>query len=146
MVRGALKDNSNQNRYQLWRIWDEKKPLLLYILLNPSLANEVFDDKTVRRLIGFTKKFSFGGFYLGNLHSTITPYPDPDKFVADDLTNINHIRMMHQKCDQVIFGWGNLGKCPLWLEKMIKKPLCFGINKNGQFLSVTKQVNTLYYK
>ena len=91
----------------------------------------VFDDKTVRRLIGFTKKFSFGGFYLGNLHSTITPYPDPDKFVADDLTNINHIRMMHQKCDQVIFGWGNLGKCPLWLEKMIKKPLCFGINKNG---------------
>ena len=42
-----------------------KKPLILFILLNPSTADDKNDDKTVKKLIGFTKKYDFGGFILG---------------------------------------------------------------------------------
>ena len=43
-------------------------------MLNPSKADDQFDDKTIKRLIFFTKKFGFGGFYVGNLYPKITPY------------------------------------------------------------------------
>jgi hypothetical protein len=82
MFRGAIKDK--QNRYQLWRIWDGEKPLILFILLNPSNADDKNDDKTVKKLIGFTKMFEFGGFYLGNLYSLITTTPSPEKFINDE--------------------------------------------------------------
>ena len=43
-------------------------------MLNPSKADDQSDDKTIKRLIFFTKKFGFGGFYVGNLYPKITPY------------------------------------------------------------------------
>ena len=43
-------------------------------MLNPSKADDQLDDKTINRLIFFTKKFGYGGFYVGNLYPKITPY------------------------------------------------------------------------
>ena len=45
MIKGAIKDK--ENRYQLWRIWNQEKPLILFILLNPSNADHKNDDKMV---------------------------------------------------------------------------------------------------
>ena len=129
MIKGAIKNKLN--RYQLWRIWDKEKPLILFILLNPSKADHKNDDKTVNKLIGFTKIFEFGGFYLGNLYSLITSTPSPGKFIIDEDRNIKHIKMMNNKCEKVIIGWGNLGNYPTWLLNNISKPMCLGINKNG---------------
>lgn len=47
MIKGAIKNK--QNRYQLWRIWNKEKPLILFILLNPSNADKKNDDKTVKK-------------------------------------------------------------------------------------------------
>lgn len=131
MIRGAVVDN--QRRYQLWRIWDQNKPLILYILLNPSHADARNDDRTVLKLINFTQKFGFGGFYLGNLHSNITPYPKDLKNVVipNDSKNIKHLRKMKQKCVKVVFGWGNAGYLPKWLKEMVENPFCFKHNQNG---------------
>ena len=49
-------------------------PKLSYIMLNPSTADEINDDKTIKRLIYFTQKFGYGGFYVGNIYSKITPH------------------------------------------------------------------------
>jgi hypothetical protein len=95
MIRGAIKNK--KNRYQLWRIWNEEKPLILFILLNPSNADEKNDDKTVKKLIGFTKIFEYGGFYLGNLYSLTTSTPSPAKFISDEARNIKHIEIMKKK-------------------------------------------------
>ena len=62
-------------RYSLWRIWNQDLPKILYIMLNPSMANHIEDDSTVRRLNYFTQKFGFGGFYVGNIYPHITPCP-----------------------------------------------------------------------
>ena len=131
MIKGAIK--TKKRSYQLWRIWDDNKPYLLYILLNPSFADSKNDDRTVSKLINFTKKFGYGGFYLGNLHSYVTPYPKilKDKIIAKDKFNISHLKIMKKKCEKVVFAWGNFGYLPQWLEVMIENPMCFKKNKNG---------------
>jgi hypothetical protein len=129
MIKGAIK--GKENRYQLWRIWNQEKPLILFILLNPSNADHKNDDKTVKKLIGFTKKFEFGGFYLGNLYSTVSTTPSPDKFIEDETRNIKHIQIMKKKCKKIIIGWGNHGTYPNWLLDNISETMCLGINKNG---------------
>ena len=73
MEKGAVLHRGK--RYQLWRIWDPSLPLVLFILLNPSVGDASQDDPTLRRLVYFAKKFGFGGFYVGNLYTEITPYP-----------------------------------------------------------------------
>ena len=112
-------NQAKNNRYELWRIWNNQKPLILFILLNPSTADDKNDDKTVKKLIGFTKKYDFGGFYIGNLFSYISSSPNPKKFVHNEIKNINHIKRMKKKCKKVIVGWGNLGNNPIWLSDII---------------------------
>jgi len=73
MIKGAVFEG--KRRYRLWRIWEKKKPLLLYVLLNPSHADADANDRTVAKLIQFTKNGGYGGFYLGNIHSYITSNP-----------------------------------------------------------------------
>ncbi len=53
MIKGAVLNG--KRRYSLWRIWEKEKPLLLYVLLNPSHADANTDDKTVVKLIKFTR-------------------------------------------------------------------------------------------
>ena len=59
--RSADISNDKKDRFSLSRIWDLKKPKALYIMLNPSYADNESDDPTIRRLIFFSKKFKFGG-------------------------------------------------------------------------------------
>lgn len=151
MIKGALVKGNR--RYRLWRIWNEKKPLLLYILLNPSYADATFDDRTVIKLIRFSKNFGFGGFYLGNLHSYVTPYPPvlKNKILEHDNVNLLHLKKMTKKCEKVVFGWGNYGHTPQWLKELVKEPYCFGFNQNGSpkhplYLPHSSELKPFQYK
>ena len=73
MKRGALKVKGK--RYRLWRIWAKDRPLVLFLLLNPSTGDATQNDPTIKRLIFFAQSQGYGGFYLGNLYAHITPYP-----------------------------------------------------------------------
>lgn len=114
MIKGAVLDG--MRRYRLWRIWEPQKPLLLYVLLNPSHADADTNDRTVAKLIEFSKNFGYGGFYLGNLHSYITPDPkqlEPYRLPNESI-NVFHIKEMVKKCEKVVFGWGNAAEIPHW--------------------------------
>lgn len=67
MKKGAIISDCQQYRYALWRIWDETKPFVMFIMLNPSKADAETDDNTVRRCIGFAKSWGYGGIYICNL-------------------------------------------------------------------------------
>ena len=124
--------NDKKDRYSLSRIWDSKKPKALYIMLNPSYADDESDDPTIRRLIFFSKKFKFGGFYVTNLFTQITPYPKELNMDNNSKKkNLIIISELIKKSDLIVYAWVNLVSEPMQLRKLIESPLCFGINKNG---------------
>lgn len=53
---GAVMDSERKRRFLLWRSWDDK-PRMLFIGLNPSTANEISNDPTIRRLEGFAHRW-----------------------------------------------------------------------------------------
>lgn len=56
-------------RYRLGREWDMTKPRLTFIMLNPSTADAMVDDPTIRRCIGFAKRMGLGGVNVYNLYA-----------------------------------------------------------------------------
>ena len=73
--RGATFSKCKIYRYRLWRIWDAKKPTVLFIMLNPSTAGSTMDDPTIKRCIGFAKSWGYGGLYVGNLFAYRSTQP-----------------------------------------------------------------------
>jgi len=132
IIRKAKLSYNKKHRYSLKRIWDKDKPKALFIMLNPSLADNYKDDPTIRRLIKFAKLYGYGGFYVGNLFSYITPYPKDlaDKDLSFSKKNLKEIRKMIALTKAVVYGWGNSFEEPDWLKKNVSKPKCFGKNKN----------------
>ena len=132
MIREAKFCETKKNRYSLKREWDSSKGLLLYIMLNPSMADDKNDDPTIRRLINFTKKFNYGGFLVGNIFTKITPNPkEVDKSRGMTNKNFNELLKLINKVDEVVYAWGNLTDEPKELKYLVKSPKCFGKNFNG---------------
>jgi hypothetical protein len=62
-------------RYTLDRIWDTTKSSVLFILFNPSTADETHDDPTLRRCIHFAQSWGYGALRIVNLYSLRTSNP-----------------------------------------------------------------------
>ena len=130
IIRKAKLSDNKKHRYSLKRIWDKDKPKVLFIMLNPSLADNYKDDPTIRRLIKFAKLFGYGGFYVGNLFSYITPYPKELKNNIITKKNSSSVKKMINKVDDVVYAWGTNMQEPVFLKKIVDNPKCFGKNKN----------------
>ena len=132
MIREAEFSIDKKERYSLKREWDKSKNKILYIMLNPSFADDKDDDPTIRRLINFTKKFNSGGFLVGNIFTTITPNPkelDKSKGMSDK--NFEELIKLINKVDQIVYAWGSSIEEPQLLKKLVLSPKCFGKNFNG---------------
>lgn len=62
-------------RYSLVREWDAELPRLLWVMLNPSTADAMQDDPTIRRCVGFAAGWDFGSIEVVNLYAYRTPSP-----------------------------------------------------------------------
>lgn len=112
MKRGAVLSPCQKYRYRLWRVWDEKKPYVLFIMLNPSTATAEHDDPTTRRCMDFARRWGFGGVYIGNLFALRSTLLRPlleseDPFGPDD--NNAHVVAMHTEAGETICAWGAYG-------------------------------------
>lgn len=54
-------------RYWLTRVWNDALPLLPWVMLNPSTADHMNDDPTIKRVCGFSHREGFGGALVMNL-------------------------------------------------------------------------------
>ena len=63
----AVLDKTGQYRYWLWRLWDADLPHVCFCMLNPSKADAVTDDPTLRRCINFAKSWGYGSLSVVNL-------------------------------------------------------------------------------
>ncbi|RZO99526.1 MAG: DUF1643 domain-containing protein [Flavobacteriales bacterium] len=132
ILRKAKFSIDKKHRYELSRHWDLSKSDILFIMLNPSIANEDIDDPTIKRLISFTREFKHGGFFVANLFTYITPYSKTlDTSIGLTKLNLKTIKNLVNKVDEVIYAWGNSIKEPQELKNLVKNPKCFGKNLNG---------------
>lgn len=138
MKAGAIFSEDRKHRYILWRVWDDCKPAILFIGLNPSTANETQSDPTITKVIGFAKLNGFGSIYMGNCFSQVTS--DPKKL--SDFSNIKNdealldIKKIYGNELTVVFAWGAFEevkkfKRDVSLCEMFPDAMALVINKDG---------------
>lgn len=108
-IRGADFSEDGLYRFSLWRIWDESKPLVMFVGLNPSTANADTDDATIRRVRAIATNLGYGGFYMCNCFAYISTNPDFLKMESLEamMRNATIIRLVSERCKEIIFAWGN---------------------------------------
>jgi hypothetical protein len=123
-----------KHRMMLARIWDIKKPLIMFIGLNPSTANSETDDPTIRRIRSMVKGWGYGGFYMMNLFTFISTDPKKLNIKEGNLPDSDWwLTMTADSVEKVVFCWGNfnvLGR-DNELKKMFPEAWALHINKNG---------------
>lgn len=107
MLKAAKFNEDHTHRYYLSRIWDDSTSKMLFIGINPSTADGEDDDHTVSRLVNFCKSWGFGGFYIVNLYSFVSP--DPDKMIQHYLGLTNKMeKSLHKQNMQVALRYGRI--------------------------------------
>ena len=111
MRQGAEFSPDRRYRYALWRIWNEDRPLVMFIGLNPSTANERQDDPTIRRVIRFAYDHGYGGVYMMNLFAFVTPYPASLILEQDPVGENDYwLEKIAIECGATCFAWGAFGE------------------------------------
>jgi hypothetical protein len=135
---GAAFSECGKYRYALWRIWNPELPFVMFIGLNPSTANQVDDDPTIRRVKRFAKDWGYGGVYMMNCFPFVTAYPKELVFgITEETTFRNYTWLINMslRCSETIFAWGNfkeLGKkdtAPI--IELFPKAKALQLNANG---------------
>jgi hypothetical protein len=109
--QGASFDADRVYRYRLWRAWDDGRPRVAFLMLNPSTADETVLDPTLRRCLGFAQAWGFGSFEIGNLFALRSTDPKKLRLVADPVGpgNDTELLSMAVRADLVVCGWGAHG-------------------------------------
>lgn len=100
-----------QYRYRLYRQWDESRPDVLFVMLNPSTADHRTDDRTITRCVGFARNWGYGGLLVGNLFALRSTDP-AELYKSDDPTgpyNDAALQDMAAQVDVIVAAWGNYG-------------------------------------
>jgi hypothetical protein len=125
-------------RYALTRTWRRGAPAV-FVMLNPSTADAMADDPTIRRCIGFATRWGCGGVVVVNLFglrstdpAVLYHHPDPigpdnDAVIAEQLANHD---------GPVVAAWGMNGVIADRDEAVTS--LIRGMGRELQCLGVTK--------
>lgn len=122
-------------RWTLERRWADL-PFVLWIMLNPSTADGGVDDPTVRRCIGFSKAWGYGGLTIANLYAARTPYPEALRALRDPVgpDNDDTLRALAQAAGVVVAAWGAHPLAPRRVATvlpLLNRPVCLGTTAAG---------------
>ncbi len=98
----------NEYRYRLSRVWDEDKPSVLFVMMNPSTADYLVDDRTVARCRGFAEDWGFGKLLVGNTFAYRCTDQKRLLEVEDPVgaENDNHLLTMAATAALIVFAYG----------------------------------------
>lgn len=122
-------------RYSLTRRWQNGKNIAAFIGLNPSTADELYDDPTVRRCINFAKDWGYDGMWMLNVFAFRATDPRALQSVEEPIGVDNDavIVRLAKRASLVVCAWGvhgTLGDRHL--------TVCRNLQKAGVPLSVLK--------
>jgi hypothetical protein len=139
---GATFDGErNEYRYRLWRLWDETKPHVAFVMLNPSTADARELDPTLRRCLGFAQAWGCGGFDIGNLYALRSTDPRAlETYVGNVVGPLNdeYLRRIAEAASfGVVASWGVHARSTradhvLALLARHRRVLHLGLTKAGQ--------------
>jgi hypothetical protein len=122
---GATFSDDTKYRYHLWRIWGSasRSQHLVFIGLNPSTADQVENDVTITKCVGFARAQAADGIHMFNLYGFRTAYPrellevdSPVHHPCGYDPNTNVIAYYANRCRRVVVCWGAVSQA--WQKKM----------------------------
>ncbi len=136
---GAIFSPCRKYRYTLWRFWDCGKPYAVFLCLNPSTADEINNDPTIRRCIDFSKQWGYGGVVILNIFAYRATDPEVMKEAVDPIgpDNDKWLKEITQHPDAgiTVAAWGNHGDFAdrgKQVLSMLGDMYCLKVNSNGQ--------------
>ncbi len=147
MKNDALISPCKSYRYWLSRDLESKsaagklaeKSIALFVMLNPSTADAEIDDPTIRRCIGFAKRWNSNGIIVTNLYALRATDPK-QLWKSDDPVGKDNdywLRTLSSEYLDVICGWGDnakpdrVAKFKLMMDEIGARLWCLGTTKSG---------------
>jgi hypothetical protein len=101
-------------RYALRIAWRAEHGYVIFIGLNPSIADEEVDDPTVRRVCAYADRWGFGGVTMLNLFAYRATDPARMRAVRDPVGPANDATLDREilrplETPIAIAAWGTLG-------------------------------------
>lgn len=140
--RGAEFSDCGLYRHLLFRIWDAALPPLIFVMLNPSTADEVEDDPTIRRCIAYAKREGAGGVWVANLFTFRATKPKDLRAAENPIGPHAYEAYEHCFDEQqrsgatIVAAWGSHGAFlsqdqAFWLhaDRRKAKVRCLGLTK-----------------
>lgn len=138
MKKDAIIDDSGEYRYMLTRQWGTGNNFINFILLNPSTADHLIDDPTVKSCISIAENNGFDGLYITNVFAFRATQPSDLKKASDPVgpENEEYLKKYNKRCNMTIVAWGNHGSFLGGSERVLDifkgQPLyCLEKNKSG---------------
>lgn len=141
MNRNALISADEKYRYWLSRGFfsGSKTDYVLFVMLNPSTADAVIDDPTIKRCIGFARSWGRPGLVVANLYAYRATKPS-DLWKSTDpegWQNDMYLARLMLNSSLIVCAWGANAK--LQRVERFKKMAseldvilyCLGTTKNG---------------
>ncbi len=106
---GAEISECGRYRYWLSRRLSMGERTVLFVGLNPSTADALQDDPTIRRCVGFARSWGFDWLLMGNIHAFRST--DPKGLPADPLESVGPknqeaLQWMAHRAEVVVAAWG----------------------------------------
>ncbi|OEY65963.1 DUF1643 domain-containing protein [Marinobacter sp. X15-166B] len=137
-MRAAAKfSECGRYRYALWRIWDDTRPWVMFIGLNPSAVDEVRNNPTINRCIRFAQSWGYGGVCVVNLFAFKATVPTEMMSAADPIgpDNDQWLTDLAKEAGLVVAAWGNdgayLGRSAA-VQALFSDLHCIKLNKSGE--------------
>lgn len=112
---GIVASPDNAYRYILWRVWTESRAMNLcaWVMLNPSTADAIEDDPTIKKCVGFSRRWGHDGIVVVNLFAMRSTDPSalnssPDPVGPHNPHFVEHV-LDHPTVKRVVIAWGNEG-------------------------------------
>lgn len=108
MKATAITDQSEKYRYSLLREWDDSLPKITFILLNPSIADHLLIDDTLRKCLNYSIENGFGRLEIVNLFAYRAMDSNELKRASEPIGSENDTFILKAVSDAklIIAGWG----------------------------------------
>jgi hypothetical protein len=138
LSRSAEISECSKYRYWLCRSWKVggNGKAVCFVMLNPSTADALLDDATIRRCMGFTRTWGYSTLDVRNLFALRATDPRELLLAEDPVGPVGDANLaVARGADLVIAAWGTqvpFSRDQRALELLAGKPLyCLGLTARG---------------